>query len=122
MILTGQTALAILRKVVFEKGADYVYPHRGMECVNFENGQPSCIVGHVFAELGITYEQAVRDGFSGSSDVLESVTLMEQSPDQYDWEFDNQAVRVLSWAQAGQGSGRTWGEALQVAEEFFAGE
>lgn len=122
MILTGMMAVAILRKVVFEKGADYVYPNRGMACVNFENGQPSCIVGHVFAELGITYEQAVRDEFSGSLNVRESVTLMENSPNQYDWEFDNLAVSVLSRAQAGQDNGNTWGDSLQAAEEYYAGK
>lgn len=43
--------LEALRAVVAEKGLNYVYPEP--VCVYAINGKPSCIVGHVYARLGL---------------------------------------------------------------------
>ena len=40
-----------LRAVVADKGADYVYPEYA--CFYAISGKPSCIVGHVYARLGL---------------------------------------------------------------------
>lgn len=70
MTLDADGAIRSLRTVVYEKGADFVYPGDRLEdqCLNFKDGEASCIVGHVLALLGLTYERAVELGIAGSTD------------------------------------------------------
>lgn len=117
LILDGKKAVALLRLVVFEKGADYVYvrpnPDRDT-CVNFHDGQPSCIVGHVLANLGVTGEKAEEFGIAGSQGVYDAVRSINASD--LPWTINSEACLVLGAAQAVQDAGGTWGEALEAAE------
>ena len=95
-----------LRAVVAEKGADYVYAEK--ECQYAIAGVPSCIVGHVYARLGLldgrTQSSALRATLLHADDIAE------------------QAMWVLGAAQAVQDGDvprferGTWGEALAAAE------
>lgn len=122
-ILTGEGALGLLRLVVFEKGEGYVYPNsvnRVEGCRNFEDGQPSCIVGHVFAKLGVTYDDAVNASIDGTKGVRWSTNCLEKSG--FEWSFSRNAIKVLSSAQSWQDRGATWGEALAAAEKSLTSD
>lgn len=93
---------------------DFVYvPVDGYRCVNWteddEGRTPSCIVGHVFAKLGVLGE--LRVGFKGwdahgTTDMLAQFGVA--------W-FDPSAVRLLARVQSKQDDGATWGLALGEA-------
>lgn len=119
MILDADGAIRCLRTVVFEKGADYVY-QSGSDglCFNFRDGEPSCIVGHVFALLGLTAEKAEELGVDGARSVIPSCQVLSQSD--FDWNFDNNAAEILNTAQGVQDYGWTWGEALAASERLYA--
>lgn len=123
MILDGARAISNLRAVVFEAGPDYVYKRveaygLGGACVNFHNGQPSCIVGQVFGLLGLTAEKAEELGVAGTTIALISCELLNRSD--FEWSFTPAAVGVLMTAQDYQDSGSSWGQALQAAKRRYA--
>ena len=89
-----------LRAVVAAKGADYVYPESA--CFYAINGEPACIVGHVYARLGLL-DKATQD--SGAS----AWALHESKITSNGRDFLGNAQRV-------QDARGTWGEALAAAE------
>lgn len=125
MILDADGAIRSLREVVFEKGPDYVY--RRVEaygfqgaCVNFtEDGEPSCIVGHVFGLLGLTGEKALEVGVASTAIASVSCELLNRSD--FEWTFTDGAIRILAVAQDYQDTGSSWGEALEACENVFHG-
>jgi hypothetical protein len=120
MVLTGEAAVMMLRKVVFEKGADFVYPQAqmGQSCVNFtDDGNPSCIVGHVLADLGLTYFQAMEAKIVDSGVFIVSHALDGMN---FPWEISVPARKVLATAQNFQDAGYTWGDSLAKAEMCLA--
>lgn len=89
----------LLLRAIAEKGEDYVYPlaNANSACLYFEDdGQPSCIVGHVLHYMGESH------GPEGASAYV--------AVRNFGW---SNAVREgLLKAQRAQDDGRTWGEAL----------
>lgn len=124
MILDADGAIRSLRTVVFEKGPDYVYQRveaYGLKgsCVNFtEDGQPSCIVGHVFSLLGLTAEKALEVGVASTTIADVSCELLNRSD--FEWEFTDDASRILALAQDYQDNAHSWGEALEACEDLYA--
>lgn len=119
MVLTAEGAIGLLRMVVFEKGADFRYqkvasPNGYPWCVNFHEGQPSCIVGHVLANLGLTGEDAGRWRVAGDVGVSETFGRLDGT--EFGWTADTDAADILTIAQSQQDNGMTWGEALSAAE------
>ena len=95
-----------LRAVVAEKGADYVYPEAA--CVYSLGGKPSCIVGHVYARLGLLHL------------VHRNTVAQKMFPDR----ISAKARSALEAAQRVQDGGSydktlrgTWGDALAAAEQ-----
>lgn len=121
MVLDTEGAIRALRTVVFEKGADYVYPGTpGDKCFNFVDGEPSCIVGSVLALLGLTFEQADRCGVSGSNDAWDTTRELNRLWDgSFNWVIDEGARLVLAVAQRIQDVRCSWGEALSQVESEF---
>lgn len=115
-------AMHLLRKVA-EDREDFVYDNGGWGgsgCHNFRDGQPSCIVGHVFAELGLMFDKAVALGISGSVGVWTSASVLRVD-EGFGWEFTDDALRVLQTAQAAQDLGETWGRAVAEAQAVANG-
>ncbi len=55
--LTYKQTVGGLREIVRKRGRRYIYNKDGCAvCVNFEDGQPSCVAGHLYAMHGITGE------------------------------------------------------------------
>lgn len=125
-VIGTEQVLALLDRVVQAKGADYVYPGiSGDMCYNFETqGAPSCIVGHVLAELGVTKDQAAEVRVDGSAGVNDTVEALVKAGWKYT--FSIGAVAVLYKAQNVQDQRQSWGEALaaarRVAEDYIHNE
>lgn len=121
--LTGGQAVALLRKVVFGKGPEYVYPRqvtRGFTvCHNFRDSKPSCIVGHVLHELGLTFELAEELGIDGIAGAQVAMNVLDHEED-FDWRFSREANHVLITAQSFQDAGAPWGVSLEHAERALA--
>lgn len=119
-LLTKAEVLEDLRAVVADKGADYRYREvvngSGAACSYLDaDGAPSCIVGHVAARRGWLHLEAIQRNEE-----------LEWEPGPLPVTFG--AHQVLRAAQQVQdttefgvdGPRRTWGEALQAAEEMAA--
>lgn len=108
--ITGKLALQLLEEVVAEKGEDYIYPDQ--YCVYVKEGQPACIVGHVFDRLGVLDRGWAADHTAVTGLFHDEAPVVATK----------KAIKVLDAAQnaqdgAGLGrSGRkTWGQALEEA-------
>lgn len=97
-----------LRKTVAGR-EDYKYPRATRSggsgnCVYFEDdGTPSCIVGHAFADV---LRAVAVDGDSYNAEPVSALPL----------DFTKRALAYLNAAQTAQDGGQPWGEALEAAE------
>ena len=122
-------AILSLRAVVFEKGADFTYCNPAWteedlstgftRCLNFHGDEPGCIVGHVLAKLGLTPELARELGIAEGAAVYDACMRLTSELN-FPWEFTMSAVNVLGTAQRFQDEHKTWGFALERAEECYA--
>lgn len=107
--LTEEIVTPIIRELVSEFGADYVYKKEEREadeeviCSYQENGKPSCIVGHVLDRAGVEYNPGWEDTLAW--DILEPGGASET------------IYAALTCAQGIQDAGKTWGEALNAYEQ-----
>jgi hypothetical protein len=106
--ITFDEAVELLDRAVAEKGEDYIYPRSAgeAECLYVEDGQPSCIVGHVLFWKGLTLER------------IESIEGMSAfALNDYDWlDLDEKAEALLWKTQSRQDSGVPWGRAVAEAK------
>jgi hypothetical protein len=114
---TYEDVLAELREII--KGReDYVYeaPENGT-CVyfDFDDGEPSCLVGHWLFMHGITNSYFRKNSIALSSTVKE---LFRLSPHLMPMEVDERAYRLLLVAQQQQDQHRPWGYALDYAAVY----
>lgn len=108
-------AVVFLEKAVAEKGPDFTYHTRELNeheratwyasddmveegCLYFDNGQPSCIVGHVLSYMG--YDNAPE----GAPAQIALTTLGIA--------MDDETRRLLTDVQRRQDNGIPWGEAV----------
>jgi hypothetical protein len=113
---TLEQTKVLLDAQVAKKGADYVYPARQdswPSCVYFEGDTPSCIVGHVFADIGLTPAEIEETSF-------------DEEPEEVVGLFDKNAQRLLFFVQSNQDEGTPWGVAVDsgylTVEEMIAEE
>ena len=93
-----------LRAVVADKGLNYVYSEEG--CLYAIDGQPACIVGHVYARLGLLDQATCDSGTQAYNLHTSKITL-----------FGRDVLRAAQQVQDGvPGERGTWGEALVAAE------
>lgn len=110
-----EEALRLLKAQVEKRGKEYVYKSPvGGSCVYFDpaSGEPSCIVGCVLADLGVTYADITGPGpgFSDGNKVPIGRLWADgiiQAPDE--------VVTVLRTVQYEQDMGSRWGAAVAVA-------
>jgi hypothetical protein len=132
--VTREKAIELLEHAVQLKGEDYVDENKpGGQCQYFTNGKPSCIIGHVLADLG------VEPGFDNQEfpDLVDAEDKIESYEPEYDTEdyynnfttakftnkkdliFTSEAVRILRTAQEIQDEGGNWGSALETARAAY---
>lgn len=101
--LTVEMVTPVIEAVVAEYGEDYVYKAEerelgeGVRCLYREDGEPSCIVGHVLDRLGVEYDPDWED--ASAEGVLQGAPTQVQNS--------------LGITQTYQDRGHTWGEALE---------
>lgn len=114
MVYSIADALMGLEKAVALKGADYTYERPPSGCAYSYRGQPSCIVGHVVADLDKdAFEQIIN--FEGTGGSFPALNLGNDGYPPVPFMFTEQAASVLYTAQCSQDSGDTWGSALARA-------
>lgn len=117
-------AVQLLQQQVEKVGADHIYvlDENQRQCVYFDReGCPSCIVGHVLAEVGVKAGQVHeqwRTPYS-ISDMGNGISI--NSVDVEGVEMTEGARIVFAAAQRRQDQGSTWGEALAGAELAASG-
>jgi hypothetical protein len=110
--LTYSRAVELLREVVAEAGEDFVYEspiEPKSRCLYVHDGQPGCIVGHVFHRAGVSVEDLAG--------VEDWTPLDYEEVRQFcDW-ADEPARKLLAAVQVQQDDCTPWGEALRRALE-----
>ncbi len=110
--INKKKALKLLEAQIAKKGADYIDPKvESGDCMYFKkNGKPSCIIGHVFSDLGIKPEDT--DGLGAA------IELGSEWGTEIDgFSFTQAAVEVFEKAQNIQDDGLSWGTALESARK-----
>lgn len=136
-------AIELLEKQVEKKGVDYIYTNEFESCSYFadnsvaykdkydfrksdeenadaypEEGSPLCIVGHVYADLGLTVNDLYYTPKRTSELMLgQDGDIQDVMPDPEKVKLTPEAREVLQAAQANQDHGETWGTALKRAKE-----
>lgn len=121
--MDAQEARELLQRAVDEKGADYVYvPEDGGlgKCQYFHNegGErvPGCIIGHVLAYKGVTY-----DTLGGRFLNRMSVTYLASNGTVADLsDTPHSVLSALRAAQDTQDDGATWSEALAAFDKVLS--
>lgn len=135
-VLNTDAVTEVLTRLVAEKGEDYVYPPAVQSIyptctytTAMEDGEyaPSCIVGHVIAELDpeLFQELAKYELEEGSS--LGVQELVHEGSPGYDFQEDNPQLIVddstlavaLAMAQEIQDRGGTWANAVAAYQEVL---
>ncbi len=104
--LTYKQTVDGLREIVRKSGRDYIDGDYELGCVNFddEDGQPSCIVGHLYAMHGIWDE-----GYWATDSVVELAARGVLT-------FDSDSTKdILANIQKMQDEWVSWGDALDRA-------
>lgn len=115
---TDDEVLASIRRVVEGKGADYVYeaPTGASDClyvVPRTKAKPSCIVGHVLADLGEIGVLKELGGIEARHGVANGWFC---DAEQAEGAFSPAVNSALEAAQSAQDSRETWGDALERFE------
>lgn len=133
--LTFDKAVQYLKEAVELKGEDHVYEQvpvtwagddadelTGPSCVYAKDGQPDCIVGHVFAKAGVPIEdmtwvygakqESSRQTKYSHGDAFEVLDRLEFHGV---LKADGNTKRLLTIVQREQDDGTPWGEALDFA-------
>ena len=143
MTFTRQDVLDAARKIVAEKGPDYVYPRNSVTGTGYngsgyggangpvyaEGGKPSCLVGHVvhaldpevFAHLAAVEEVRGTESadnltYYGFSSEMEDEGNYWYVPEDF---WNEEAQQLMNQAQHYQDAGTPWGDALARAEDEY---
>jgi len=100
---------------IASKNPDYIYKQpSSVGCSYFDEGTPSCIVGHMFAKHGIADSQLPRSLNYRRIDLLPDSVPEVVS-------FDKLALAYVTEVQGNQDTGMPWGESVKVANDMFIG-
>lgn len=108
-IIDKDEVLESLNRAIAAKGADYVYP-QPVGCVYVHANRPSCIVGHVIADLFPD-----RLGEVARWEKREDDTNFSALQEDFQFPFSEQAQQLLSNVQAYQDRLTPWGQSLDNA-------
>lgn len=116
---TLDDVLNAARKIVEEKGGDYVYNTEGHGCVYAANGSPSCLVGHVIHALDPAAFSLVEEWEAESKGSETALSLRKRGWLPKDF-WTNDAEKVMQAMQDSQDEGNNWGLALYDGENLGA--
>jgi hypothetical protein len=129
--ITKEQALDSIRRAVAEKGEGYVYierPEHGPDGYRYLNpdGTPSCIIGHVLHDAGLTdvkmFEAEHRNPLGVPVTLNETKFHEALRSDNVDLGIiiNTRTAEALSSLQRDQDGGSPWGSILRRAEAYFA--
>lgn len=107
--------LLSMKRVVHGHEDDVYNKISSVECLYYRNGHPSCLIGHVLADLGLP----VKIAPDGTAAHLEGKAADLVLWDAYDV-TDERALTLARNAQRVQDNGGTWGDAVTFAVEQVA--
>jgi hypothetical protein len=117
---TYDETVAMLEEIVDSVGSNYVYKQDqrgenqdlGVDCNYYENGYPSCGVGHVFHRVGLTEDRvAVLEGRTA----YQAIRYLQEMGTVA---FDGKSTDLLYRFQQCQDEGMPWGESLSHAKQY----
>lgn len=108
--MTTDEALALLREIVSERPDGYRYEKPGQRCVYLHDGEPSCLIGHFFARLGVSTETLAALDADLDGDGLDAGAAAMQLG------FSTPVADLLNNVQARQDQKYTWTEAVDRGE------
>lgn len=120
---TPAEAVRSIENAVREHGGDTGYAlHKGIEAAYFDDcGKPSCLVGYVFRDMGITKSDLGQWNRAGIS--LAAMSLpSELNGDVFRLLRRAQAyndARAIGWAGAGRPPKYTWNDVLRMLKVEF---
>lgn len=109
--MTRAEVLEIMTQVVAEYGEDFVYKKVDMVCLNWHDGCPSCLIGHVMHRWGMSAD------FLAQFRASEVGTLVGYYSKAHPVVVEEGVTKLLGAAQTVQDDGGSWGYALLVARE-----
>lgn len=113
MTFTYEDVMEAARKVVAEKGGEYLYRESRVRCKYAEpDGSPSCLVGHVIEKLDpqVFERLAGREEMHGNSEAAGAlVQLGWLEPDFW----TDEAEAAMDRIQYAQDCGEPWGAAVE---------
>lgn len=118
--IDGRQAVALLERVVAERGEDFVYQGVGMEesCQYAGLEGPSCGVGLALSYLGVPDSSLdIMDTCFYNKTAFNREEIQNYLSGSFGLEFDREAVIVLSRFQRNQDFGSKYSEALTSAKE-----
>lgn len=115
------TAVALMKRAVEEKGADYVYQaldvEEGPSCTYSRDGAPDCLVGHALHYAGVTVEELERLDRASRVGIPAPIIPKEITR----LSFTQGAKLAFKRAQEQQDRGLSWGNSLDFAESESEG-
>ncbi len=123
IFIDADRAIQLLHEARNSKGYDYV--DQNSQCGGCRNTEwdrdeskyvPSCIVGHVLVAAGVPVD--TLSDFNGSITTTRVGLTNELGPDAF--EITKEATVVLVTAQRAQDEGKSWGSAVDYADDVFA--
>lgn len=120
--ITADVVTFELEALVNEKGENFIYeqqvdPESGRaKCVYVHDGEPSCIVGRVLANLGVPLDRlALADAGPGTSADM----LLNQLRDEDVITIPDGVQLALQEAQSRQDYRQSWGTAVRSAKNIM---
>lgn len=99
------------------RAASAALPDREGDCHYFHDGEPACIIGHAFAEMGITESDIIV--LEGGDDCAANTTKIRDLTIANEPVFVNVDGSALWWlehVQRNQDDGLTWRDAVDYAD------
>lgn len=111
--LTWQEVMKMLRDIANRQPLGYCYDRGGHACVYRWEGKPSCIIGHLLAELGVQLS-AADEGKNIHA------LLHDGKHDHIAARFEEQAMLFMAAVQALQDRGMPWRDAAYIPAAWFS--
>lgn len=119
IVIDAQRALELLRNKV-HGNENFVYPYAGQTCVYVMNDCPSCLIGQVLADAGVSLKDLrVMDTIRELDIDTDIKSLYQADVLSEDLIITEEAVDIFRIAQIAQDQGQAWGDALANAENWW---
>lgn len=104
----------LLTEVVRKRGEDFVYDRIGFQCVYTRDGKPSCGIGQMLSDIGVTIPVLKNMDMGGDSGIeIPTVQAMLNSTG---FKFTPGAIKFMMIFQRWQDQEKSYSECLAAAK------